>query len=285
MQGQYIQSQARLLQKDALHQRSARRAECSARGVLNEHEDSSDDEAYCGEQKEVVKEMQELRAAQQWVNRPDMDVEAEGKAMSENTGQVIDLRLDWAQVKQKLEKGHAPDVDLAPKRVGEEVVLRDYSLDDLDPTQRAFANRTLKWATEVVRVYKDISATGPGRPVPQLRSWLGGSAGSCKSTTLKTCVQHMRLLFQREKGDASVELAACTGVAAFTFNIGFGAKTACSSFQVFPQAAWQSELAGDAFKKLEQQWRRVMLLIVDEVPFVGKTLFARMHFRLQQAKR
>ena len=195
--------------------------------------------------------MQELRAAQQWANRPDMDVEAEGKAMSEKTWRVIDLRLNWAQVKQKLEKGHAPDADLAPKMVSEEVVLREYSLDDFDPTQRAFANRTLKWATEVVRVYKDISATGPGRPVPQLRSWLGGSAGSGKATTVKTCVQHMRLLFQREKVDASVELTAYTGVAAF--NMGFGAKTACSSFQVFPQAAWQSELSGDAFSKLEQQ--------------------------------
>ena len=49
-------------------------------GGLNEHQDSTDDEAYFGEQKEIVKEMQELRAAQQWVNRPDMDVEAEGEA-------------------------------------------------------------------------------------------------------------------------------------------------------------------------------------------------------------
>ena len=37
--------------------------------------------------------------------------------------------------------------------------------------------------------------------------------------------------------------------------------------------------------KLEQQWGNVVLLIVDEVSFIGRAFFARMHFRLQQAKR
>ena len=79
-----------------------------------------------------------------------------------------------------------------------------------------------------MRVYKEIFATGRLRLVPQLRSWLGGSAGSGKATTVKTCVQHMRLLFQREKVDAPVALTAYTGVAAF--DVGLGAKTASSSF-------------------------------------------------------
>ena len=85
-----------------------------------------------------------------------------------------------------------------------------------------------------MRVYNDVAVSGRQRSVPQLRTWLGGSAGSGKSTTLKTIVQHVRLLFQSEGVDASVELTAYTGVAAF--NIGFGAKTAVSSFQIFPKA-------------------------------------------------
>ena len=48
---------------------------------------------------------------------------------------------------------------------------------------------------------------------------------------------------------AKVELTAYTGVAAF--NIGFGARTACSAFQVFPKAAWKSELDGAQLRKLE----------------------------------
>ena len=33
----------------------------------------------------------------------------------------------------------------------------------------------------------------------------------------------------------------------------------------FPHAAWKNELQGDAFRKLEQHWRSVVLLIVDEI--------------------
>ena len=57
-------------------------------------------------------------------------------------------------------------------------------------------------------------------------------------------MQHMRLLFQTEGIDAKVELTAYTGVAAF--NIGFGAKTACSAFQIFPNAAWKKIAGGRA---------------------------------------
>ena len=110
-----------------------------------------------------------------------------------------------------------------------------------------------------------------------------GRTGSGKSTTLKTCVQHLRLKFYKRGGFAKVELTSYTGVAAF--NIGFGARTACSAFQIFPNAAWKRELEGNALRNLEDTWDNVVLLIVDEVSFIGRALFARMHFRLQQAKR
>ena len=119
--------------------------------------------------------------------------------------------------------------------------------------------------------------------VPLLRSYLGGSAGSGKSTTLRTVLQHLRLLFQKEGVEAGVELTAYTGVAAF--NIGFGAKTACSAFRIFPNAAFKKELKGEQFRALEKQWENVVLLIVDEVSFIGRAFFHRMHCRLQQAKR
>ena len=67
------------------------------------------------------------------------------------------------------------------------------------------------------------------------------------------------------------------------FNVGFGARTASSGFRIFPNAPWQQELEGESFRKLEEQWRYVALLIVDEVSFIGRGFFARMHFRLQQA--
>ena len=128
-----------------------------------------------------------------------------------------------------------------------------------------------------------IERDGKPRAVPKIRSWLCGSAGNGKSTTLKTIVQHLRLKFQTAGVAATVELTAYTGVAAF--NIGFGAKTACSSFQISPKAKWKKELTGEKLRRLEEQWGHVVLLIIDEISFIGSAFFARMHFRVQQGKR
>jgi hypothetical protein len=125
--------------------------------------------------------------------------------------------------------------------------------------------------------------TGVREEPPVIRAWLGGSAGSGKYTTLRTALQHCRLLFQKRNVDAKIELTAYTGVAAF--NIGFGAKTAVSSFKIFPNAAFHAEFAGEAARKLEQQLANVVLLIVDEVSFIGGAFFVKMHFRMQQGRR
>ena len=49
-------------------------------GVANVYEDSDDDEAYTGEQQEIAKELDGLRAARQWTNPEDGDAAAEGEA-------------------------------------------------------------------------------------------------------------------------------------------------------------------------------------------------------------
>ena len=261
-------------------------------GVLNTYEDSDDDDAYTGEQKEIAKETDELRVAKHWINQEGWNAEAEARAVSKATGREIDLRLDWGEVKKKLASeaggerettmtmcGHRPSTET----VDPAEIHAKYPLQALDPTQRAFADSVLAWAGKVVASYKKVHATGKFHPVPLLRSYLCGSAGSGKSTTLRTIVQHVRLVFQTEQIDAKIALTAYTGVAAF--NIGFGAKTACSAFQIFPKATWKPELAGDAFRRLEDTWGNVALLIVDEVSCIGKAFFAKMHFRLQQGKR
>ena len=97
----------------------------------------------------MAKEMQEIRAAQQWVNQAGWDAAGEGRATT-SSGKEIDLRLDWGDVKKKLAKGAGGDVQADPRHVDEEVVLRDYALDKLDPGQRVFADRVLAWAAEVV---------------------------------------------------------------------------------------------------------------------------------------
>ena len=141
--------------------------------------------------------MEELRVAQHWINQEGWDVAGDARVVSKNTSEVIDLRLNWDTVKRKLADPHEEDEESDPIAVDEGAILRDYSLDNLDPTQRAFADRCLKWAGKVADVYDKVRSDGHRRDVPLLRSFLGGSAGSGKSTTLKTIVQHTRLLFKR----------------------------------------------------------------------------------------
>jgi hypothetical protein len=217
------------------------------------------------------------------VNQKGWDANAESVAVTK-AGEEVDLKLHWADVKAKLDSGNGPlELGGDASDVDEKSVLNDFSLDDLDPTQRAFAERVLKWAEKLVKVYKQVAKHGKKRPLPKLRSWLCGSAGSGKSRALRTIVQHVRLLFKKKAVDATIELTAYTGVAAF--NIGFGAKTASTSFQLFPNAAWKQELDGKKLRRLEQQWENVQLLIVDEISFIGRAFLGRMHLRLQQAKR
>ena len=261
-------------------------------GVVNTYEDSDDEDAYAGEQKEIAKEMDQLRVVQHLINQKGWDAAAEGRAVSPKTSREINLRLDWGEVKRKLADGAGgegttagfQDSGATAAGCGEAArQIQDFPLERLDPTQRAFADRVLKWAKELVLTYKQILDDGVHRPLPLLRTWLAGSAGAGKSATLKTCVHHLRHLFQQEQVNAKVRLTAYTGVAAF--NIGFGAQTACSAFQVYPKAAWKSELVGPAFKRLEATWGNVVLLIVDEVSCIGRAFFARMHFRMQQGRR
>ena len=271
-------------------------------GVRNVMEDSDDDEL-CdgGESKELEKEMQALRVAGKWLTdreevQKTADAAAESRALGAD-GAEVDLRqprdahgngLSWDDVKRMLESGAGRGGDgSGPARgVDKAGVLRDYSLANLDPTQRAFADRVLEWGGELVRAYKRDQRAGPNckpKRLPLLRCFLGGSAGSGKSTTLRTVLQHLRLKFQEAGISAEVELTAYTGVAAF--NIGFGAKTACSAFDIYPNGKFVRELQGDRCRALEEKWKDVTLLIVDEVSFIGTGFFYKMHCRLQQAKR
>ena len=69
------------------------------------NQDSGDDGEYCGEQKETAKKVQELRAAEHWMNQKCWDTAGEGRAVSPTTGEEIDLRLDWSDAKRRLQQG------------------------------------------------------------------------------------------------------------------------------------------------------------------------------------
>ena len=256
-------------------------------GVKNVCADSDDDDDFAGEQAEVLAENDALRGAADWINPPAYDTKWEAFA-EDRHGKRVDLRrpcdpqgklLSWTEVGKALERANA---ELEESSVNDEESTT-YPLEKLDPTQRVFADRVLTWGRELVDCYKKCEGDGKPRDIPILKSWFCGSAGSGKSMTLKTIVHHLRSLFAEAGVPAKVQLTAYTGVAAF--NIGFGAKTTCSGFQIFPNATFSTQLSHKAVKKLEKDWENVELLVVDEISFIGRALFYRMHLRLQQGRR
>ena len=61
-------------------------------GVMNTYEDSDDEDAYGGEQKEIQREWQELRGYEHWINQHGWDPVGEGMAET-SKGERISLRF------------------------------------------------------------------------------------------------------------------------------------------------------------------------------------------------
>ena len=129
-------------------------------GVVNIYEDSDDNDAYGGEQKEIQRELDELRVAQHWINQEGWNAAAEGRAASAAAGAEVDLRLDWGEVRRKLAPGAGAGEEPQGEAVDAASVEGDHGLDALDPVQRAFADRLLGWAAEVASRYKRVRDTG-----------------------------------------------------------------------------------------------------------------------------
>ena len=123
-------------------------------GVVNVNEDSDDEQEYLGDQKEIAKEVDELRVVQHWINQEGWDVASEVCVTSPNTGKSVDLRLDWGEVQRKLSEGLGDAAEADIGSLDEAAQLVDYSLEKLDPTQRAFADRVLKWANFLVDTHE-----------------------------------------------------------------------------------------------------------------------------------
>ena len=232
--------------------------------------EGSDDEAWDGGwDKEMQAEAQALRVAKYWRSDNEAEIPSRGaaaEAMAIGAGDVeVDLRqpqgkdgtpLSWDDVRRMLDAGQgAGRTDSEPDRkLDKAAVHRDYDLKALGPTQLAFAKRILQWGGQAVQVYTRSSQLKPGaklKRMPLLRCFLGGSDASGKSTTLRTVLQHLRLKFQEARIEAEVELTAYTGVAAF--NIGLGEKTACSAFDIYPEARCKKEPEADRSRALEER--------------------------------
>ena len=51
-----------------------------------------------------------MRVVRDWINLEGCDAAAEARAVSSATGQELDLRLDWGEVRKKLASGAGSEV-------------------------------------------------------------------------------------------------------------------------------------------------------------------------------
>ena len=137
------------------------------------------------------------------------------------------------------------------------------SLDELDPTQRAFAEMALQWHSGDRSYFRAI---------------LLGTAGTGKTTTLKALLRALQ-----ERGLGKFAIAAYTGVAAN--NIGCGARTLTDLFRLAKTSEASGELMpleGDDLKEYVEDLKDLTLLIVDEISMVSRVVLSQIHMRLRE---
>ena len=137
------------------------------------------------------------------------------------------------------------------------------SLDELDPTQRAFAEMALQWHSGDRSYFRAI---------------LLGTAGTGKTTTLKALLRALQ-----ERGLGKFAIAAYTGVAAN--NIGCGARTLTDLFRLAKTNEASGELMpleGDDLKEYVEDLKGLTLLIIDEISMVSRVVLSQIHMRLRE---
>ena len=158
--------------------------------------------------------------------------------------------------------------------IGEEEV----SLEQLNPTQRAFADMALRWQERVqaARVLKD-----PERyPEPHFRAILLGTAGTGKTTTLKAMLSE---LSRRGGPEWKYCVGAYTGVAAA--NVGLGARTLHDLFKLSRVNEASGELMPldeEDMKEMAGEMKGMELLVIDEMSMVSRVVLAQVHARLRE---
>ena len=128
------------------------------------------------------------------------------------------------------------------------------------------------------RVFNEGKEVHKGAEDHHFRAFLLGTAGTGKTTTLKSLIRELKA-----RGLRKVIVGAYTGVAAS--NVGLGARTLTDLFRLAKQNEASGDLQpleGDDLAAFQADMEDLELLIIDEVSMVSRVVLQQIHARLRE---
>ena len=196
-----------------------------------------------------------------------------------------DPRLTWVVPESKQGMKRA-DMQAMLRSQGAQAVAEEaVSVEELDPTQRAFADMGLQWQEDLVA---SRARHAPADQEPQFLAILLGTAGTGKTTTLKAFLSELRRRAEDEELEEDrcrfkVHVGAYTGVAAS--NVGLGARTLHDLFQlakVNEASGRLKDLEESDMKAFAEDMEGLELLVIDEMSMVSRVVLAQIQQRLRE---
>ncbi|OBZ66500.1 hypothetical protein A0H81_13517 [Grifola frondosa] len=142
------------------------------------------------------------------------------------------------------------------------------ALETLEPEQRQVFDRYVNGYMQILQ----------GEVVPQMCLNIDGTAGCGKTYLIEAICQELRRLASENGKPDPIRVVAPSGVAAWHI----GGQTIHSALALPATNGNIAPLSGSRLATLQQQWRGVYFLLIDEKSMMGQRLLAKVDSRLRQ---
>ena len=187
--------------------------------------------------------------------------------------------IDWSVNSKKVSSAALPPWWMKLRASASTYTDDSLTIESLqDDHQCLFVHLVLKHVQDIITCIRKKT-----KPVP-LRLLLLGTAGTGKTRSIQTLLQHLHAQLQRQGLPAEfIRVAAPTGTAAF--NIRFNATTVHRLIHWFRPPYFHDLLAdSDSLAKFQEYMENTQLLLIDEISMVGRQMMGRIDARMRQAK-
>jgi DNA replication protein DnaC len=191
--------------------------------------------------------------------------------------QAAALTTDWQEDRRRLGL-NAEDIKEIPHWVDKQKESHKLEERESNPTEmcQELLNEKQLIAFNILRQHIQLAKDNGLSCLPQLLLNISGGAGTGKTFWLNA----VRALASQEVGSDFVKAAAPSGTAAFLIN----GETLHSLFYLPIGKQEIEQLKGERLAELQQRFKNVGVLIIDEKSMIGQEIFWMVSRRLKQAR-